>query len=178
MKNNKKRKTLIKVCRWKVLPQLGIQATKTIIFVLLFASSSFFAFAQCNPHKIIKSFKPNLIPFKYDSYSFNEITFTDKPQEVEVEFSAFSGMKYKLVFGTSMFDESIKVNIYDKSKFIHKRTKLYDNSNGVDNMFWSTELDKPGIYYIDYEIPAKGTSQSDNGCVVILIGFMENAAKF
>lgn len=129
--------------------------------------------AQCNPHKIAKKFKPNLDPFKYDDYAYNDITFTDKPQTVEVLFTAFAGMKYKLVFGTSLFDENVKVNIYDKSMRNHKRKKLYDNSSGVDNMFWSVELDEPGVYYIDYEIPPKGSYNSTDGCMVLLIGFQQ-----
>ncbi len=129
--------------------------------------------AQCSTRKIVKNYKPNLAPYKYDSYAYNDITFTDKPQMIEVEFSAFAGTKYKLVLGTSMFDENVKVNIYDHSHLVHRRKKLYDNSKGVDNMFWALELDTPGTYYIDYDIPAKGDSKSETGCMVILIGFID-----
>ena len=129
--------------------------------------------SQCSPHKIAKNFRPNLEPYKYDSYAYNEVTFTDKPQTIEVQFTAFSGMKYKLVFGTSMFDEDVHVNIYDKSMRTHKRSKLYDNNNGVDNLFWSYEVDTPGVYYVDYEIPAKGSAKAADGCMVMLIGYLE-----
>jgi hypothetical protein len=144
-----------------------------LLTVLLFIITGQGAFAQCSPHKISKEFKPNLAPYKFDSYAYNDLTFTDQPQTIEVLFTAFAGMKYKLVFGTSMFDENVKVNIYDKSKVAHKRTKLYDNGAGVDNLFWSVEVDKPGVYYIDYDVPAKGPNQSSQGCVVLLIGYME-----
>jgi hypothetical protein len=130
-------------------------------------------YSQCSPHKIAKDFKPNLTPFKYDSYAYNDVTFSDKPQTIEVVFTAFSGMKYKLVFGTSLFDENVKVNIYDKSMHAKKRTKLYDNNNGVDNLFWSEEVDVPGIYYIDYDIPAKGDAKATDGCMVLLIGYKQ-----
>ena len=129
--------------------------------------------AQCSPHKIAKKFKPNLDPYKYDDYAYNPITFTDKPQTIEVLFTAFSGMKYKLVFGTSLFDENVKVNIYDKSMRNRKRTKLYDNSSGVDNLFWSVELEQPGVYYIDYQVPPKGNFKSTDGCMVLLIGYQQ-----
>ncbi|MGP8215410.1 MAG: hypothetical protein ACLQQ4_07595 [Bacteroidia bacterium] len=128
-------------------------------------------FSQCNPHKIARKYKDNLGDYKYDSYAYNVVQFTDKPQTIEVIFSAYSGMTYKLVFGTSLFDENVKVNIYDKSQRVRNRKKLYDNNAGIDNMFWEQELVKPGTYYIDYDIPAKGSSKSDDGCMVIIIGF-------
>jgi hypothetical protein len=144
-----------------------------IFLSLLFVLASYSAFSQCSPHKIAKNFRPNLEPFKYDSYNYNEVTFADKPQTIEVLFTAFAGIKYKLVFGTSMFDESVSVNIYDKSMHTKKRKKLYDNSKGVDNLFWSVEISDPGIYYIDYDVPAKGTNSSEQGCMVLLIGYLE-----
>ncbi|HTB07166.1 MAG TPA: hypothetical protein VK806_09460 [Bacteroidia bacterium] len=127
--------------------------------------------AQCNPHKIAHKYKPNLEPYKYDSYAYNDLTFGDKPQTVEVVFTAYSGEIYKLVLGTSLFDENVTVNIYDKSMRNKKRTKLYDNGTGIDNMFWSMQIDKPGVYYVDYEVPARGTCKSADGCVVMLIGY-------
>lgn len=131
------------------------------------------AHAQCNPHKIAHKYKPNLEPYKYDSYAYNEIAFGDKPQTVEVIFTAFSGELYKLVMGTSFFDENVTVNIYDKSNRNKKRTKLYDGQTGVDNLFWSLQIDKPGVYYIDYDVPARGTCKSSDGCMVLLIGYKD-----
>jgi hypothetical protein len=168
-----KRKSIFSVSH----ARLPLGSPLFFLFFSLFVLFNFSAFrlsAQCSPRKIVKNYKPNLKPYKYDSYAYNDITFTDKPQMVEVEFAAFAGMKYKLVLGTSMFDENVKVNIYDHSHLVHRRKKLYDNSSGVDNLFWSVEIDKPGTYYIDYDIPVKGDSKSVNGCMVILIGFIEN----
>jgi hypothetical protein len=59
---------------------------------------------------------------------------------------------------------------------VKKRNKVYDNDNGIDNMFWEQLITKPGTYYIDYDIPAKGTSTSADGCVVILIGYKDAPA--
>jgi hypothetical protein len=144
-----------------------------LLSVFLFGLLPGESFSQCNPHKIAKDFKPNLNPYKYDSYAYNNIKFTDKPQTIEVLFTAFAGVKYKLVFGTSLFDENVQVNIYDKSMRVHKRNKLFDNNSGVDNLFWSHEFTDPGNYYIDYEVPAKGNSKSPDGCVVLLIGYID-----
>lgn len=52
-----------------------------------------------------------------------------------------------------------------------KRKKLFDSNTGIDNLFWSTEIDKPGVYYIDYDVPARGTFKSTDGCMVMLIGY-------
>lgn len=128
-------------------------------------------FSQCNPHKIAHKYKGNLGDYKYDSYAYNPIQFTEKPQTIEVIFTAYSGMDYKLVFGTSFFDENVKVNIYNKSMRVRNRKKLYDNDKGIDNLFWELPIEKAGTYYIDYDIPAKGTSKSSDGCLVVLIGY-------
>src|SRR5690242_12628725 len=95
-----------------------------ICFLLLFILAKG-VFSQCNPGKIAKTYKPNLEPYRYDSYDYNEVSFNNAPQTIEVLFTAFAGMKYKLVFGTSMFDENVKVNIYDKSINARERIKLF-----------------------------------------------------
>lgn len=126
---------------------------------------------SCKAKQIAKSCKANILPFKYDSYAVNEITFTDKPQNIEVEFSAFSGQKYKLVFCTSGFKEMVKLNIYDRNAKSKKRKKVYDNDSGIDNLFWSFEPPKSGTYYIDYEIPPAVDGKQSTGCIVMMIGY-------
>jgi hypothetical protein len=150
--------------------------SKKIISFFFFTALLLFSgnlFSQCNAHKLSKDLKPNLGDYKYDSYAYNQVTFTDKPQTIEVLFTAFAGEKYKLVLATSLFDENVQVNIYDKSMRSKKRNKLYDNAKGLDNLFWSLEISDPGIYYIDYEIPPKGDFKSTDGCIVMLIGYMD-----
>ena len=135
---------------------------------LSFASSSKGA---CKAKQIAKACRANLMPFKYDSYAVNDITFTDKPQTIEVEFSAFSGQKYKLVFCTSGFTEEVKLNIYDRSMKVKKRNKVYDNDKGIDNLFWSFEPPKSGTYFINYEVPAAKDGKQNQGCIVMMIGY-------
>lgn len=154
---------------------------KKLLFILLLVCVPFAGgklYSQCNPNKIARKYKGNLTGYIYDSSAYNPINFTDKPQNIEVVFSAYAGNIYKLVFGTSMFDENVTVNIYDKSSRVKNRKKLFDNTSGIDNMFWELPITKPGTYYIDYSIPPKGTSASSDGCVVILIGYqMANKGK-
>lgn len=128
-------------------------------------------YSQCNPNRIAHKYKGNLVGYTYDSSAYNPVQFTDKPQTIEVVFSAYAGNLYKLVFGTSFFDENVTVNIYDKSMRYKTRKKLYDNNSGIDNMFWELTISKPGTYYIDYSIPPKGNSTSSDGCLVVLIGY-------
>lgn len=129
-------------------------------------------FSQCSVKHIVKNYKANIKPFKYDSYAMNDIIFTGNPQQIEVEFTAFAGQKYKLVFATSGFEENVTVNIYDHNNRSKKRKKMFDNDSGIDNLFWSFEPTKSGTYYIDYDIPPAGAGQAQQGCMVMLIGYI------
>jgi hypothetical protein len=141
------------------------------LFLLIVACNNFFA--QCKAKQIVKECKPTIAPFQYDSYSLNELIFDPaKPQVVEVEFTAFAGQQYKLVFSTYAFDEDFKLNIYDKSQRSKKRNKIYDSANGIEK-HWTFEPTKAGTYYIDYEMPKSLNGQKKTGCVVMLIGYKE-----
>jgi hypothetical protein len=142
----------------------------TLVSCLLL--TAFGAHAQkCKAKQISKDCRTNLAPFKYDSYAVNEINFTDKPQTVEVEFTAFAGQKYKLVFCTSGFEEMVKLNIYDRNSKAKKRNKVFDNDKGIDNLFWSFEPPKSGTYFITYEIPPAANGKEGQGCIVMMIGY-------
>lgn len=128
--------------------------------------------AQCKAKELVKKCKPDLKPYNYDGYTENQFTFSDKPQVVDVEFTAFAGQHYRLVFCSSGFQEEVKVNIYDKNKRNPNRQKVYDNKQGIDNLFWMFEPPKTGTYFIEYEIPAvPASSKGKIGCLVLLIGF-------
>jgi hypothetical protein len=144
-------------------------------FVLVCTLSLSFSMGSkgaCKAKQIAKSCKKNILPFKYDSYAVNDITFSDKPQNIEVEFSAFSGQKYKLVFCTSGFTEEVQLNIYDKPAKNKKRNKVYDNDKGIDNLFWSFEPPKSGTYYITYSVPPAKDGKPSSGCIVMMVGYM------
>src|SRR3989344_2511891 len=130
------------------------------IFTLLIMVSSICCsnhniFGQCKAKSIMKSCKPNVPkPYKYDAYVVTEFAFDDKTKKQEVVFTAFRGMKYRLIFCSSGFEEQVTMNIYDKSNRVKKgRNKVYDNSQGVDNNFWSFQPPKPGTYFIEYDVP-------------------------
>ena len=135
-----------------------------------------YSVAQCKAKKIAKDCKPNIKkPYKYDGYAISEFTFEDKPKKIEVQFVAFQGQKYQVVFCSSGFEEKVTMNIYDKSNRVKSgRKKIYDNSEGIDNNFWKFEPTKSGNYFIEYELPASTTGKPVKGCVVMLIGFILN----
>lgn len=128
--------------------------------------------AQCKSKDIVKKCKANLKPFKYDGYAVDEITFDQNPKIVEVEFTAYAGQDYKLVFCSSGFTEEVKVNIYDKNrKKKDNRKQVYNSDQGIDNLFWSFEPPKTGTYFIEYEIPKSADGKTKTGCIVLLIGY-------
>jgi hypothetical protein len=158
---------------------------KTVLFRCLLVISIFIyagqtSFSQCKAKQIMKACKPNIkAPFKYDSYAISDFTFGDKEKKVEVQFTAFQGVKYKIVFCTSGFEEPLQLNIWDKSNKIKKnRNKIYDNSQGIDNNFWSFEPAKSGNYFIEYTVPVSATpGMVKQGCVIMLISFVETSAS-
>lgn len=143
------------------------------IAILLLALSVNVSMGQCKAKQIVKDAKPNIAPYQYDSYALNEIVFDPaKPNVIEVEFTAFAGQQYKLVFSTSTFEEDVKLNIYDKNQRSKKRNKIFDSNNGIEK-HWVFEPTKAGTYFIDYEIPKSVNGQKKTGCVVMLIGYKE-----
>jgi hypothetical protein len=146
---------------------------KLTILLILGTSILYNMQAQCvDAKEIAKKCKSNLKPFNYDGFADNPFTFKDKAQTVSVEFTAYAGQKYKLIFTSNGFKEEVKVNIYDKTKTNPKRQKIYDSSNGIDNLFWSFEPSKTGTYYIEYDIPtALEGDLGKTGCMILLIGY-------
>jgi hypothetical protein len=143
-----------------------------LLFLYLGLTLSSALHAQCKAKDLVKKYKPNLKPYNYDGYTENQFTFKDQPQTVEVEFTAFAGQHYRLVFCSAGFQEEVKVNIYDKSKRNPKRQKVFDSNQGIDNLFWMFEPPKTGTYFIEYEIPAGAKNDMGKiGCLVLMIGF-------
>ncbi len=148
---------------------------KTIFVLVALLCFNFTSFSQCKAKQISKNCRENIKkPFKYDSYAVNEFTFDTKAKEVEVQFTAFQGQKYKIVFCSSGFDENLTMNVFDKSKRIKtNRHKLYDSSQGIDSDFWTFEPPKSGNYFIVYNVPPSLDGKTKTGCVVMLISYTE-----
>ena len=141
--------------------------------ITMIIGSIHYGYSQCRPKVIAKNCKSNMEQFVYDAFVTNEIVFDSKDKKIELEFTAFAGEKYKLVFCTSGFTDSLKLNIYDKSSKVKKRNKVYDNQNGIENLFWSFIPPKTGTFYIEYDVPATLDGATRKGCMVMLIGYEE-----
>jgi hypothetical protein len=135
-------------------------------------------FSQCKAKQIVKEGRAALKPFFYDGYALSEITFTGKPQKIEVEFTAFAKQKYRMVFCTSNFTEVVPINIYDKSSRSKVRNNVFTNAS-VQKAIWNLTPAKTTTYFITYEIPAS-TEPNKKGCVLMLIGYSDasNSAGF
>jgi hypothetical protein len=154
---------------------------KKIIYTLLIMTGAFIctdhnSFAQCKAKQIMKACKPNIQkPYKYDSYAISDFVSAKTAKTIEVEFTAFKGCAYKIIFCSSGFQSEVKMNIYDKNMHIKQnRHKVYDNDQGIDNNFWSFVPPKSGNYFIDYEIPAMTGDKAESGCIVMLISYYED----
>jgi hypothetical protein len=160
--------------------KIRIFTTKLLLIIGALVCTGYSSFSQCKAKQIMKACKPNIkAPFKYDSYAISDFTFGDKEKKVEVQFTAFQGVKYKIVFCTSGFEEPLQLNIWDKSnKVKNNRHKVYDNEQGIDNNFWSFEPVKSGNYFIEYTVPVSSTpGMAKQGCVIMLISFIETAGS-
>ncbi|MES2837559.1 MAG: hypothetical protein V4667_08550 [Bacteroidota bacterium] len=128
-------------------------------------------FAQCKEKKAItKTCKPQMKPFHYDGMAYNDIQFDEKPKVIDVEFTAFAGEKYKLLFCKSNFKENVVIKIYDKNKRNKNRKIVYDSST-VETNIWGFEPPRSGNYFIEYEVPVSSTGVKKNECMVLLIGY-------
>lgn len=142
----------------------------------MFSCTGYKVFSQnCKAKEISKSCKANIEkPYRYDGYAISEFVFDSKSKKVEVQFIAFKGQKYKVVFCSSGFEEGLTLNIYDKNNKVKKdRKKIYDNASGIDNDFWSFVPPKAGNYFIEYNLAPTKDGTTKKGCVIMLVGYTE-----
>ncbi|TND10049.1 MAG: hypothetical protein FD123_731 [Bacteroidetes bacterium] len=140
-----------------------------LLFSLFFSIQ---AQAQCEAKKLAKACKGNLKPYTYDGYGIAELVFDDKPHVVDMEFTAYAGEQYKLVFCSSGYKDKVKLYIYDAPKKSKKRQQVYDNAMGIDDLYWAFKPAKSGTYYIEIEVPPSADKVKKTGCLVMLIGFL------
>ena len=127
--------------------------------------------AQCKGIKtIVKNSMPLLNPYEYDSYAVKEIIYSPKAKKEIVEFSVFSGEKYKLVFSKTELPQEVGITFYDKPVTRKDRKILYfDESGKKGNFACNFQPSATGTYYIEYSIPAQSAADQ-KGCFVLLIG--------
>jgi len=149
---------------------------KNSIYTLLFTTLSFISLevnAQCKVREIIKGCKKNLEAYKYSGAAITDIVIDNKPKKYEVEFTAYQGQKFRLIFCSSGNIEGIQVNIFDKPKNLKSRKKVYDNSQGIEGNFWVFEPTKHGNYYIEYDVPAGIAEDKKQACIILIVGYQD-----
>lgn len=129
--------------------------------------------AQCKSKEITKGCKKNLETFKYSGAAVTDIVIDNAAKKYDVEFTAYQGQKYRLIFCSSGNVEGIQLNIFDKPKTLKSRKKVYDNSQGIEGNFWVFEPTKHGNYYIEYEVPAGTAEEKKQACVVLVVGYKD-----
>lgn len=145
---------------------------KKLLFLFMLLVSAAALHAQCNAKKMAKVCKGNLKPYTYDGYGTAEVIFDDKPHTVKMEFTAYAGEKYKLIFCSEGYKDKINLHIYNAPEKSKKREKVYDNTQGVDDLYWEFTPTKSGTYYIEIEVPVSADGTKKTGCVTMLIGFL------
>lgn len=141
---------------------------KIFLFLLLVGLSSPI-FSQYKISKIIEDNKVQIPkPYKYDGFLMNEFSFDQINKNIPIEFVAFKKQKYKLIFCSSTFEESVKICIYDKS---NPKVKVAEKIIDSANTTWTYEPVTDATYTIVYEIPPSNTEVDHKACMVMLIGF-------
>lgn len=141
------------------------------LFIATITLLSYNGYAQCKSKEITKGCKKNLETYKYSGSAVTDITTDNKPKKYEVEFTAYQGQKYRLIFCSSGNVDGIQLNIFDKPKTLKSRKKVYDNSQGIEGNFWVFEPTKHGNYYIEYDVPAGTSDENKQACVVLVVGY-------
>ncbi len=148
---------------------------KKSLITLVLAAITLFSIhvnAQCKSREITKGCKKNLESYKYSGAAVTDIVIENKPKKYDVEFTAYQGQKYRLIFCSSGNVDGLQLNIFDKPKTIKSRKKVYDNSQGIEGNFWVFEPAKPGNYFVEYEVPAANNETTNKqACVVLIVGY-------
>ncbi len=147
----------------------------TIILVITFFTTHSLLSQGCKTSQISKSISQFVTPpYKYDNHTVNEFVFDNKEKKFEVQFTAFKGLKYKILFSTSGYEEDIAINIYDQNANSKKERKnLMDNTQKMENSYWIFETDKSGSYFIEYNIPKSLSDTQKNGCILMVVAFTD-----
>ena len=127
--------------------------------------------AQCKAKELSKKWKNDLSPFGYDSFIVDDFQYKSAKQILDMEFTALSGLDYKLIFCTNNIPQPLGITIYDKPKTSPKRKIIHFDESSKDGFLCSFRADKTGTYYIEYEVPVGNQmSLNSKGCVMMIIG--------
>jgi hypothetical protein len=140
----------------------------SIILPLFFAAFS--ASAQCKIAEIVKNNKPKITsPYLFDGFSTTYLQFNQQTKTVQSEFIALKGQKYKLHFCSSGFEEKVTVTIRLKANPKKEELTIISTTTiGSTNPNFTIDIEKHGMYYIEYEIPVTALEIDHKECVMLL----------
>jgi hypothetical protein len=150
--------------------KMSIRTKLSLLFLMLFSCCIHpLAMAQYKISDIVNTNKLKITaPYKYDGFLMNEFKFDLINKNLHNEFIAFKDQKYKLLFCSSDFDETVTIRVYNKkSPTVLVAEKTIDGTTKN----WTFEPPIAGTYSIIYEISPSNTEVVHAGCVVMLIGF-------
>ena len=145
--------------------------SRRVAATLIFSIVSLVSFSQYKISDIIDENKVKIEkPYKYDGFLMKEFNIGLVNLSLPLEFTAFKGQKYKLIFCSSSFEEEVLVTIYDRSA---PKIKLAEKTISQNERTWLYEPPKEGTYSIVYEVPPSNTDVEHKACMVMLIGFWD-----
>ncbi|MCK6650734.1 MAG: hypothetical protein L6Q66_13845 [Bacteroidia bacterium] len=124
--------------------------------------------AQCKIAEIVKNTKTKIEkPYLFDGFTTTNLSFTQQKRTVRSEFMAFKGQKYRLHFCSSEFEETVKVVIKQEQKN-GTLVEVFTGSVSAANTYFSFDIEKPGTYFIDFEVPERTLEVDHKECVIML----------
>jgi hypothetical protein len=149
----------------------SILSSFLLIITLAITSQSF---GQCDPKPIVKANKKGMKPYSLDTYTDNELVFGKEARSFEIPFTAYSGDQYKLLFVPDQTPQEMTIAVYDRNIKSASRKQLYIShlkpGGGMSEPFL---INKPGNYYIQFDVPVSADGAPKKMCLVTLIGFKE-----
>jgi len=140
-----------------------------LICFLLFNTS---VKSQCDAKQVARISEKSIErPYLYSNSNFKPIVFDPQNEKViNIEFTAFKDVKYKIIFCASNFEEKVDITVYEKNK---TNKKVFDNIESIDNNFWIFEPAKHGKYNIEYVVRKSSSGEATDGCVIMIVGFSQ-----
>lgn len=127
--------------------------------------------AQCKDKKIVKAGNTNLRPFMTEFHDHTVVEFTQNERKIKGILELDENEVYQMVFiKDPTVDEAIEVNIYDGPESFKNRELIYMDKQGIDNLYWSFNIDKKGKYYIEYTVPKTNYEDKKYGCMYYFVG--------
>ena len=139
------------------------------ILPLLLVDNSWYS--QNFVERVISKYKIKLEDgYKYNGYLGKEIVFDEKEKKETVEFTAFRGISYKIIFCPSKSGVPVTINIYDKNSEDKNRIKVFDNSASLNNTYWVFDPPNSRTYYVEYIVPINENRKTKKINMIMIIG--------